>query len=107
MCGHGPRDEQAWPKVEEFRSERFYEQEVDLRGQHYELLPFGSGRRICPGLLLGLYVVEVTLANLVHRFDWQLPPGVTPTSLNMQEKNSITNTKATPTLAIPKSRLLI
>ncbi|MCO5578588.1 hypothetical protein L7F22_032432 [Adiantum nelumboides] len=39
------RDEQAaWPKVEEFRPEKFYEQEVDLRGQHYELLPFGFVR---------------------------------------------------------------
>ncbi|MCO5614253.1 hypothetical protein L7F22_068533 [Adiantum nelumboides] len=101
------RDEHAWPKAEEFRPERFYETEVDLRGQHYELLPFGSGRRICPGLPLALSIVEVTLANLVHRFDWQLPPGVTPASFNMQEKDSVSNSKATPTLAIPKPRLLI
>ncbi|MCO5567176.1 hypothetical protein L7F22_020864 [Adiantum nelumboides] len=99
------RDEQAWPNAGEFRPERFDEQEVDLRGQHYELLPFGSGRRICPAVQLALSVVELTLANLVHRFDWQLPPGVTPASLNMQEKDGISNKKATPTLAIPKPRL--
>ncbi|MCO5601757.1 hypothetical protein L7F22_055882 [Adiantum nelumboides] len=86
--------------------ERFHEQEVDLRGQHYELLPFASGRRICLGLPLALSVVEVTLANLVHRFDWQLPPGVTPLSISMQEKGGFTNHKATPILAIPKPRLL-
>ncbi|MCO5568350.1 hypothetical protein L7F22_022049 [Adiantum nelumboides] len=100
------RDDQAWPKAGEFRPERFHEQEVDLRGQHYELLPFGSGRRICLGLPLALSVVEVTLANLVHRFDWQLPPGVTPLSISMQEKGGFTNHKATPILAIPKPRLL-
>ncbi|MCO5582121.1 hypothetical protein L7F22_036011 [Adiantum nelumboides] len=100
------RDEQVWPKAGEFRPERFYEQEVDLRGQHYELLPFGSGRRICLGLPLALSVVEVTLANLVHRFDWQLPAGVTPLSISMQEKGGFTNHKATPILAIPKPRLL-
>ncbi|KAI5073854.1 hypothetical protein GOP47_0011867 [Adiantum capillus-veneris] len=103
------RDEQVWSKAGEFRPERFEEeaQEVDLRGQHYELLPFGSGRRICLGLPLALSIVEVTLANLVYRFDWQLPPGVTPSSVDMLEKGGISNNKATPTLAIPKPRNLM
>ena len=45
-------------------------------GQDLELLPFGSGRRMCPGYNLGLKVVHLSLANLLHGFTWRLPEGV-------------------------------
>ncbi|WOG84308.1 hypothetical protein DCAR_0103491 [Daucus carota subsp. sativus] len=44
-------------------------QNVDVMGNHYELLPFGSGRRRCPGIFFGLRLVQIALATLIHRFE--------------------------------------
>eukprot|EP00250_Pteridium_aquilinum_P006845 c16682_g1_i1 orf=198-1718(-) len=97
------RDPEVWEKAEEFYPERFEGSEMDVKGQHYELLPFGSGRRICPGMRLGLSVVNVTVANLVRFFDWELPQGE---KLDMSEKKGRGNAKATRLIAIPKPRTL-
>eukprot|EP00250_Pteridium_aquilinum_P012051 c20479_g1_i1 orf=254-1762(-) len=96
------RDEQVWEEANEFHPERFENKEVDVKGQHFELLPFGSGRRACLGLPLGLSTLEVTLANLVNNFQWELPPGETCHSVDMLEKPRAALRKATPMLAIPK-----
>ncbi|KAI5056726.1 hypothetical protein GOP47_0028544 [Adiantum capillus-veneris] len=99
------RDEGLWANAEEFRPERFEDKEVDVKGQHFELLPFGSGRRICVGMPLALSIIQVTLANLVNHFNWDLPFGQTASSMDMKEKNGmiITN-KATPMMVIPRPR---
>nr|XP_017252573.1 PREDICTED: cytochrome P450 82A3-like [Daucus carota subsp. sativus] len=65
------RDPQVWPNPDEFQPERFLtsHQNVDVMGNHYELLPFGSGRRRCPGIFFGLRLVQIALATLIHRFE--------------------------------------
>lgn len=71
------RDPKIWSEnVEEFLPERFIGSGIDLRGNNFQLLPFGSGRRICPGMHLGLINVKLVVAQLVHSFDWELPFGI-------------------------------
>ncbi|CAL5002982.1 unnamed protein product [Urochloa decumbens] len=73
------RDPEAWEKAEEFMPERFMEggsaAAIDFRGNDFQFVPFGAGRRICPGLNFGMATVEIMLANLVYCFDWELPAG--------------------------------
>ncbi|KAI5067261.1 hypothetical protein GOP47_0017789 [Adiantum capillus-veneris] len=66
------RDPTIWGKPLEFCPERFLDSNIDVHGQHFELLPFGSGRRSCPGMALGLGNVHLMLANLLHVFDWTI-----------------------------------
>jgi cytochrome P450 len=89
------RDTQNWgPDAEEFRPERFEEPAdsagVGFRGQHFQFLPFGAGRRICPGVNFSLAVMELALANLLFHFDWELPKGTVPDELDMTEAFGIT-----------------
>jgi cytochrome P450 len=88
------RDVESWGKdAEEFRPERFEEAgscAVDFRGTDFELVPFGAGRRICPGIALGLAVMELALASLLFHFDWELPGGAAPHELDMTEAVGIT-----------------
>ncbi|CAA7056480.1 unnamed protein product [Microthlaspi erraticum] len=68
------REAATWgPDAEEFRPERHLDSSIDFRGQDFELVPFGSGRRICPAISFAAVLNELVLANLVHRFDWRLP----------------------------------
>ncbi|EFJ21523.1 hypothetical protein SELMODRAFT_176221 [Selaginella moellendorffii] len=64
------RDPALWDEPLEFRPERFLGSSMDVKGQDFELLPFGSGRRACPGMGLGLRTVQLALANLIHGFHW-------------------------------------
>ncbi|KAJ8770625.1 hypothetical protein K2173_021272 [Erythroxylum novogranatense] len=88
-------DERVWPNAQEFKPERFltYHKETDLRGQSFELIPFGSGRRSCPGISLALQVVHFILASLLHAFEVKNPSGE---DVDMTESNGLTNLKATP-----------
>ncbi|XVE64070.1 hypothetical protein DITRI_Ditri07aG0071700 [Diplodiscus trichospermus] len=100
------RDPNVWSdNVEEFFPERFVNSNIDLRGHDFQLIPFGSGRRGCPGLQLGLTTVRLVLAQLVHCFDWELPDGMLPTDLSMTEKFGLTVPRAKHLLAIPVYRL--
>ncbi|XP_022841925.1 cytochrome P450 71A1-like [Olea europaea var. sylvestris] len=67
------RDPEYWENPMEFWPERFLNSAVDIKGQDFGLIPFGSGRRNCPGMSLGLVTVELALANLLYSFDWELP----------------------------------
>ncbi|KAJ6847125.1 cytochrome P450 CYP82D47-like [Iris pallida] len=70
------RDPRVWPDPLEFRPERFMSgSNVDVRGQHFELIPFGSGRRACPGISFSLQVIQLTLARLVQGFELKVPAG--------------------------------
>ncbi|KAK7321794.1 hypothetical protein VNO77_32739 [Canavalia gladiata] len=70
------RDPEKWENAEEFCPERFLGSSVELKENEFELIPFGAGRRICPAKHMGVVNVELSLANLVHNFDWELPEGV-------------------------------
>ncbi|KAI3736913.1 hypothetical protein L2E82_26901 [Cichorium intybus] len=69
------RDPQCWERPEEFVPERFMGSSVDYKGMDFELIPFGSGRRGCPGMSMGAVTVELALSNLIYSFDWELPEG--------------------------------
>ncbi|KAL8477676.1 hypothetical protein ACS0TY_029829 [Phlomoides rotata] len=99
------RDPNTWDKPEKFEPERFVGSNIDLFGQHFQLIPFGSGRRGCPGMQLALTVVQLVVAQLVHCFDWELPGGVLPTDLDMGERFGMVTGKDMPLMAIPTYRL--
>ncbi|KAF7838253.1 cytochrome P450 71A1-like [Senna tora] len=97
------RDPEIWERPQEFVPERFENNEVDFKGQYFELIPFGIGRRGCPGISFGIAVVELVLANLLYWFDWKLP-GVNTTSaqdIDMTETYGVTVTKKLPLHAQP------
>ncbi|KAG2666465.1 hypothetical protein I3843_15G059500 [Carya illinoinensis] len=89
------RDPQVWQDPTEFRPERFLttHKNFNIRGQNFELIPFGSGRRICPGISLGLQLVQLTLASFLHAFDISTPSAE---PIDMVEKPGIASIKATP-----------
>ena len=99
------RDPNAWTDPEEFVPERFVGSSVSMRGRDFQLIPFGSGRRMCPGLQLGLIIVKLVVAQLVHGFDWELPNGMLPSELDMVEVFGLTTPRANHLLAIPTCRL--
>uniref|UniRef100_A0A0A9EN88 Uncharacterized protein n=1 Tax=Arundo donax TaxID=35708 RepID=A0A0A9EN88_ARUDO len=98
-------DPAVWNNPRVFRPERFVGGGVDVKGQDLELLPFGSGRRMCPGIGLGLKMVQVTLANLLHVFAWKLPDGVAAEELSVEEKWGMTVPRMVPLEAIPEPKL--
>ncbi|KAJ9566832.1 hypothetical protein OSB04_002798 [Centaurea solstitialis] len=79
------RDPNYWNDPEDFIPERFSKSSINMMGTNFELLPFGTGRRICPGMTLGLANVELPLAMLLYHYDWKLPKGETPKDLDMSE----------------------
>lgn len=99
------RDPEAWPDSERFWPERFVESNVDLRGRDYQLIPFGTGRRGCPGLQLGLTTVQLVVAQLVHCFDWELPNGLVGSELDMSEHFGLVTARANHLMLIPTYRL--
>ncbi|XP_027109769.2 cytochrome P450 76T24-like [Coffea arabica] len=95
------RDPCLWPNPNLFLPERFMDRDIDVKGNHFELLPFGTGRRICPGLPLAHRVVHVMVASLLHKFDWKLEEEIKPEQLDMSEESALTLHKAVPLRAIP------
>ncbi|KAK9932001.1 hypothetical protein M0R45_019252 [Rubus argutus] len=79
------RDPEFWNDPEEFIPERFDDSSLDFKGQNFEFLPFGAGRRICPGIYMATTTLELGLANLLHCFDWKLPEGMKEEDINMEE----------------------
>ena len=93
------RDPEYWKNPTEFIPERFMDNcSADYKGQDYEFIPFGSGRRKCPGLSFGVASFEQALANLLHWFDWKLPSGY---ELSVEEANGLTVRKKTPLVLNP------
>nr|XP_016438735.1 PREDICTED: geraniol 8-hydroxylase-like [Nicotiana tabacum] len=95
------RDSSSWEDPLVFKPERFWSSDVDMRGQDFELIPFGAGRRICPGVSLALRMLPVMLGSLLHSFNWKLEAVIAPKDLDMEEKFGITLAKAHPLRAIP------
>ncbi|KAM3363056.1 cytochrome 84A1 [Capsicum galapagoense] len=101
------RDKNSWEDPDAFNPSRFLKQGVpDFKGGNFEFLPFGSGRRSCPGMQLGLYALEVAVAHLLHCFTWELPDGMKPSELKMDDIFGLTAPLANRLLAVPSPRLL-
>ncbi|KAH6794757.1 hypothetical protein C2S52_005234 [Perilla frutescens var. hirtella] len=94
------RDPISWEEPEKFEPERFLNSSVDVKGQDFELIPFGAGRRGCPGIGFSMLLIELMIANLVEKFDWKLPDGTEGKELDMSECLGITVHRATPLLAV-------
>ncbi|QCE13991.1 flavonoid 3'-monooxygenase [Vigna unguiculata] len=103
------RDPKEWADPLEFRPERFLpggeKADVDVKGNDFEVIPFGAGRRICAGLSLGLRMVQLLTATLAHSFDWELENGLNPEKMNMDEAYGLTLQRAEPLSVVPKPRL--
>ncbi|CAA0823539.1 Cytochrome P450 84A1 [Striga hermonthica] len=101
------RDAGAWEDPDEFRPSRFLAEGVaDFKGGNFEFIPFGSGRRSCPGMQLGLYALEMAVAHLLHCFTWELPDGMKPADLDMSDVFGLTAPRAERLVAVPTTRLL-
>lgn len=95
------RDPSLWERPEEFVPERFEDSPIDYKGNHFELLTFGAGRRGCPAILMGMAVVELALANVLHSFDWELPEGMKEGDVSMEEGPGLTVFKKVPLTLMP------
>lgn len=101
------RNPKIWSSnAEEFFPERFKDRKIDLRGHDFELIPFGTGRRGCPGMQLALISMRLILAQLAHCFDWELPDGMLPNELDMSEKFGLSLPRANHLLAKSTYRLI-
>ncbi|XP_057870918.2 cytochrome P450 76T24 [Cryptomeria japonica] len=102
------RDPSIWKRPSEFLPERFLEGEnskIDYKGQNFELIPFGAGRRICAALPLASRMVQLILASLLHSFEWMLPDGMSCEEMDMSDELGITLKKSVELTAIPVPRL--
>ncbi|GFQ00610.1 flavonoid 3'-monooxygenase [Phtheirospermum japonicum] len=99
------RDPRAWDAPEKFSPERFSGKETDMLGSNFALLPFGSGRRRCPGYNLGLKIVRTTLANLIHGFDMRLVEGMRAEDICMEEEYGLTTHPKIPLAIIMEPTL--
>ncbi|XP_010431125.1 PREDICTED: cytochrome P450 71A24-like [Camelina sativa] len=98
------REAATWgPDAEDFRPERHLDSSVDFRGQDFELIPFGAGRRICPAISFAVVLNEEVLANLVHQFDWRLPVESTEVRTGVVESTGIAVRRMFPLYAIPST----
>ncbi|CAD6268844.1 unnamed protein product [Miscanthus lutarioriparius] len=94
-------DPATWERAEEFLPERWFGDDdgaavVDhyapaaaaAAGHDFTFLPFGGGRRGCPGAGFAMVSVELVLASLLYHFDWELPAGV-PSTVDMDELSGL------------------
>ncbi|KAJ8446327.1 hypothetical protein Cgig2_005858 [Carnegiea gigantea] len=96
------RDPEFWKDPEIFMPERFFESSIDFRGQDFELIPFGAGRRMCPGMFHGLANVEMAAANLLYFFNWELPAGMKKEDIDIDVIPGIVMRKRNPLCLIAK-----
>ncbi|GLJ29511.1 hypothetical protein SUGI_0581760 [Cryptomeria japonica] len=100
------RDPTIWDRPDEFDPDRFLKsagKEIDVKGQNFELIPFGSGRRMCPGMSFALCVVTYTVGRLLQSFEWGVAGG--GATIDMREGFGLTMPRAVPLEALIKPRL--
>ncbi|XP_024190334.2 cytochrome P450 736A117 [Rosa chinensis] len=96
------RDPKSYNKPEEYEPERFLNENsgVSYKGNDFRLIPFGAGRRVCPGIQFAMAVNKTALANLVHKFDWALPGGASGDDLDMTESTGMPTHRKHPLKAV-------
>ncbi|XP_023750119.1 cytochrome P450 76T24 [Lactuca sativa] len=95
------RDPNIWYDPERFMPERFMEVNIDYKGQDYEFIPFGAGRRICPGLNFAHRMLHLMLASLIQKFEWKLEGNIRAQDMDMEEKFGLTLPRKVPLVVIP------
>ncbi|MCE3050381.1 hypothetical protein HAX54_047081 [Datura stramonium] len=98
------RDPNIYSKPENFIPERFLTNKIkiDSRDQHFEFIPFGSGRRSCPGMTFASLVTHVILGRLLQGFDFSTPSNM---PVDMTEGLGITMPKANQVEVVITPRL--
>ncbi|KAL3629345.1 hypothetical protein CASFOL_026567 [Castilleja foliolosa] len=96
------RDPAFWEDAESFKPERFLEKAVDFKAaSSFEYIPFGGGRRSCPGVTYGPTTIELQLAMLLYYFDWVLPDGMKPEDVQMNEVLGVASRRKHDVVVIP------
>ncbi|XP_076886430.1 cytochrome P450 76T24-like [Bidens hawaiensis] len=95
------RDPKVWLEPETFMPERFLEVNIDYKGQDFELIPFGSGRRMCPGLNIAHRMLHIMLGSLIQKFDWKLDENMRIEDMDMGDKFGLTLQMNAPLKVIP------
>ncbi|XP_050236055.1 cytochrome P450 81Q32-like [Mercurialis annua] len=94
------RDAELWDDPTSFKPERFENGKVE----RFKLLPFGMGRRACPGEGLAMRTISLTLASLIQCFDWETVDGK---QIDMTEKVTVTMRKVEPLELMLKARPIL
>ncbi|KAL8262720.1 hypothetical protein R6Q59_024069 [Mikania micrantha] len=95
------RDPVYWKDAETFNPERFENSATTVIGADYEYLPFGAGRRMCPGVTLGLANVQLPLAHIMYYFRWKSPNDASNDQLDMTETFGATIQRKTELVLVP------
>ncbi|CAN1141652.1 Desmethyl-deoxy-podophyllotoxin synthase [Linum perenne] len=98
------RDPKHWKDPNEFIPERFVDEDccsADYKGTNLAYIPFGAGRRICPGIAFGMANVELPLASLLYHFDWKSSDGTKLEDMDMSESFGIAVKKKRNMFLIP------
>ncbi|ONI14563.1 hypothetical protein PRUPE_4G287500 [Prunus persica] len=103
------RDPELWDNPDDFRPERFLSPEEkadgemnqnETRGQNFQYVPFGSGRRRCPGSNLATILLNTSIAAMVQCFDWKVEDG-NEGKVNMQVGAGMSLPMAHPLILLP------
>ncbi|KAL0443915.1 UNVERIFIED_CONTAM: cytochrome [Sesamum latifolium] len=95
------RDPECWDDPLSFKPERFLGSKIDYKGQNFELIPFGAGRRICAGIPLAHRMLHLVLGSLLHEFDWRVDEIGKNAMMDTKERMGVTVRKVVPLEAIP------
>ncbi|CAL5405394.1 unnamed protein product [Camellia sinensis] len=95
------RDPKHWNEAEKFDPERFLNNAIDFKGVCFKYIPFGAGRRICPGIAFAIPNIELPLAQLLYHFNWKLLSGMKQEELDMTETFGLASRRKNDLQVIP------